>query len=199
MRLRLAGWLAVLCAVSFCPAAGGRQSGPSPLDPERSRFTIFVSKSGVFSAFGHDHTIEARIVEGKLSRGGSPSVMLRVDSRGLRVLDADLSPDKRAEVQQTMLGPEVLDAARFPEIRFQSTRIEPAGAGRWSVSGDLTLHGVTKPVAANVTWQDGVYRGTARLKQRDFGIQPVSAAGGTVRVKDEVKLDFEIYVLQPPS
>jgi hypothetical protein len=43
-----------------------------------------------------------------------------------------------------------------------------------------------------VALQDGRYRGTVVLKQRDFGITPISIAGGTVKVKDELKVEFDI-------
>jgi len=44
--------------------------------------------------------------------------------------------------------------------------------------------------------QGGRYRGTAALKQRDFGIDPITIAGGTVKVKDEVKVEFDIVAQQ---
>ncbi len=65
-------------------------------------------------------------------------------------------------------------------------------AGHWTVRGDVTLHGQTRPVAVDVTGKDGRYRGSATLKQRDFGITPIRLGGGTVSVKDEVRVEFEI-------
>ena len=62
--------------------------------------------------------------------------------------------------------------------------------------GNLTLHGQTRPVMVDVALRDGRHEGSARLKQRDFGITPVSIAGGTVKVKDEVKVEFGIALLQ---
>jgi hypothetical protein len=47
-------------------------------------------------------------------------------------------------------------------------------------------------VTLAVTRQDGRYRGTALLKQSDFGIQPISIVGGTVKVKDDLKIEFDI-------
>jgi hypothetical protein len=57
------------------------------------------------------------------------------------------------------------------------------------------LHGKTSPVAVEVTLKDGHYKGSARLKQREFGITPISLAGGTVKVKDEVAVEFDIVLL----
>lgn len=41
------------------------------------------------------------------------------------------------------------------------------------------------------------YRGSATIKQADFGIKPISIGGGTIKVKDEVKIDFDIVTRQP--
>ena len=61
------------------------------------------------------------------------------------------------------------------------------------MAGDLTLRGQTRPVAAKIQEiAKGHWRGAASLKQSAFGIKPISIAGGTVKVKDEMKLEFEI-------
>ena len=86
------------------------------IDPQRSTMTVKVFKSGVFSAFGHNHEIRAPIISGSLVTSGKPSVELRVDARRMQVLDPDLPADKRAEVQKTMLSDEVLDSERFPKV-----------------------------------------------------------------------------------
>jgi polyisoprenoid-binding protein YceI len=109
----------------------------------------------------------------------------------MKVLDPDVKPSDRAEVQSTMLGPKVLDAERFPEIRFRSTRVTREGDA-WRVEGELSLHGQTRPVTLRVSGSGGLYIGSLKLKQTAFGIQPVTAGGGTVKVKDELQLDFHI-------
>jgi polyisoprenoid-binding protein YceI len=110
----------------------------------------------------------------------------------MTVLDPGLSPDKSAEVQARMRGPEVLDSGRYPDIRFASTRVTPDGADRWQVTGDLSLHGASRPLTFVVVRRDGRFRGTVSIRQRDFGIQPISIVGGTVKVKDQVQIDFDI-------
>jgi polyisoprenoid-binding protein YceI len=60
------------------------------------------------------------------------------------------------------------------------------------VTGRLTIHGQTRPVTVQTTRTNGRYRGTVLVKQRDFGISPISIAGGTVKVKDELKIEFDI-------
>ena len=171
-------------------------SGAQAIDTARSKITIQVKKGGFLSAFGHDHIVAAPIAEGRVNRSGEPSVTLRIESGALRVLDPELPPEKRAEVQKTMLGAEVLNVGRYPEIRFASTRIQTTGTNEWMVQGDLTLHGVTRTISFPISLRDGIYRGAVKLKQTEFGINPVSVAGGTVRVKDEVKIEFEIAFAQ---
>jgi polyisoprenoid-binding protein YceI len=117
-----------------------------------------------------------------------------VQAAALRVQDAKASEKDRAEIQQTMLGPEVLDANRHAEIVFRSTAVEPAGAGAWSVRGTLSLHGATHPIAMEVREKEGHYVGNVLLKQTDFGIKPVRVAGGTVKVKDQIRIEFDIQL-----
>jgi hypothetical protein len=47
-----------------------------------------------------------------------------------------------------------------------------------------------------VALKDDRYRGSATLKQTDFGMTPVTIAGGTVKVKDEIKIEFEIALMK---
>jgi polyisoprenoid-binding protein YceI len=60
------------------------------------------------------------------------------------------------------------------------------------VDGDLSLHGVTKPVVFTVRRAGESYSGHATLKQTDFGIKPISVGGGMIRVKDQMEIEFAI-------
>jgi polyisoprenoid-binding protein YceI len=171
-------------------------SDPREVDGPHSTMTVRVYKSGFLSAFGHNHEIRAPIQSGQVKESGSPSVEIRVDARKLRVLDPEASDSTRAQIQETMLGTQVLDADHFPEIRFQSTGVEPKGPDHWIVHGVLALHGKDHPMAVEVTLKDERYRGSATLKQTNFGITPVTVAGGTVKVKDEVKVEFDIALVK---
>ena len=163
-----------------------------PIDVQKSVLRVHVSKAGFLSAFGHEHEIEAPVAEGSIDDSSGPAVELRVDAGKLHVMDKEVSPETRAEIQKTMLGPEVLDAARFSDIYFRSTRVVKQSPDQWTIEGDLRLHGQTHPIQTTVTRKDGKYRGSAILKQHDFGINPVSVAGGTVKVKNEIRIEFEI-------
>jgi len=181
--------------LSISALLGVAQSNSSPakeIDTARSVLTVRVYKTGLFSAFAHDHEIRAPIQKGFIDETKS-SLEFAVDARTLRVLDPKVSDSDRAEIQGTMLGPSVLDSEKFTEIRFRSISVERRGEGKWMVSGDLTLHGQTHPVKAEVEGRDGHYTGTAQLRQTDFAIKPVSIAGGSVKVKDEVRVEFDLF------
>jgi hypothetical protein len=167
------------------------------IDGHQSSLTVHVFKSGLFSAFGDNHLVRAAIASGSVVGGDHPAVELAVDTRQMTVLDPDLAPAKRAEVQKRMLGPDVLDVAKFPEIRFKSTAVRPMGEGRWRVEGALALHGHSVPLSFEVTGAKERFHGSATVSQRAFGIKPISAGGGTVNVKDEVKVDFDIATVAP--
>ena len=95
-----------------------------------------------------------------------------VDARALRVVDSGVSNMDRADIQNTMLGPKVLDIAQSHEIRFHSTEVSGSGENRWTMHGDLTLHGQTHPVTVDASRQEERYRGSVRLRQSEFGITP---------------------------
>jgi len=157
-----------------------------------STITVHVYKSGFLSAFGHNHEIQAPIQSGEVKESGTLSVELRVDARKLQVLDPEVAEGTRAQIQDTMQGSQVLDVGHFPDIRFQSTSVEPKGPGHWIVHGNLALHGTDRPIAVEVDLKGEKYQGSASLKQTDFGIKPPGKFG--VRAKDEVKIEFAVLL-----
>jgi polyisoprenoid-binding protein YceI len=102
-----------------------------------------------------------------------------------------LPEEHQSEIQHTMQE-RVLESTRFSEIYFASDKVQSTAEGEWDVSGRLTLHGETRTVLVHVKSLDGKYIGNTTIKQTDFGIRPVSAGGGTVKVKNELKIDFSI-------
>jgi polyisoprenoid-binding protein YceI len=157
------------------------------IDPERSSITIHVGKTGLLSAAGHEHTVKAPIAGGTIDNGPDARVSFRIEAAELMVL----SEPHRDEIQHSMQE-RVLESSRFPEITFISDKVHSLGDNAWIVSGMLMLHGRVRPVELQVRSVDGKFVGSTEIKQTDFGIQPVSAVGGTVKVKNELKLDFSI-------
>jgi hypothetical protein len=188
-RSRLAAALVAVLFLTFGCSIAFTQS--TPIDIERSKLTVEVYKSGVFSGFAHDHQIAAPLGSGTLDPTARV-VELRFDARKMKVVDPDVSASDRAQVQSTMLSDKVLDAEHFPEIAFTSRRITDATAGSYSVEGDLVLHGVSRPVTVPVALKGDHYVGSVKLKQSDFGIKPVKLFGGTVKVKDVIQIEFDI-------
>jgi len=193
MRRRTIAISKVVAIVGLLSASASPVQGENrPINAERSTLTVLVYKSGLFSAFADNHVISAPIATGSISEDSPLSIEMTVRSADLRVLDPGLSVERRAEVQTRMLGPEVLDVAKFPGIQFASTTIEPAGTDRWQVTGRLTIHGHAQTITFAVARVSETYRGEVAIKQRDFGIEPIKVAGGTVKVKDELRVQFEI-------
>ena len=166
------------------------------IDTERSTVTVRVFKSGLFRAFADDHVIQAPLAEGSLDDSATPHVQIVIDARRMRVLDPSLSGKDRQEVQTRMLGSEVLDVNRFQGISFHSVAIQRLDAGGWLVRGELELHGQIHAIVVNVSPENSHYKGSATFRQSDFGIVPISIVGGTVKVKDEIKIDFDIAMTE---
>ena len=161
------------------------------IDTANSRLTVFAYKTGVFSFAAHDHDISAPIAGGQVNESEqNPSVTLRVNTKDMKVLDPKESEKNRAKIQRDMQT-KVLAIEQYPTIEFTSAKIMKTG-DHWTVEGILALHGQSKPVTVTVNRTGPHYTGEAKLKQTDFDITPISVAGGTVKVKDEIKVTFEI-------
>ena len=171
--------------------------------PGRGHFRIEVGTAGLFGAFAHDHVIEAEKVEGCATMDAKDiahsSIKLDFSTAGLRVLDPKESKEDRAKVQKTM-ETEVLRISEYPHVIFESASAKSAGAkGELLVQGTLTIRGTRQQVSIPVTvtqMNDGTYRATGqyRFKQSSFQIKPIQLAGGTVKVKDELRTEFELFL-----
>jgi polyisoprenoid-binding protein YceI len=100
-----------------------------------------------------------------------------------------------------MLGKDVLDAVQYPQIKFSSSGVRSKSGSNANldlqIEGTLSLHGTAKPITIPVRLQvenGGALTADAEvsLLQSDFGITPYKAVGGTVKVKDKLKLTFHI-------
>jgi polyisoprenoid-binding protein YceI len=192
----------VVVWILITAASAAAADGPC-IVPGRGHFQIRTGTSGLFGVFGHDHLIEAQKIEGcAVVDGADPrrsSIKLTFTAADIRVTDPKESASERAKVQETM-DKDVLAVTDHPRILFESTAIERSGAAdTFRVRGNLTIRGKTQSVVVPVTLtrlEDGTYRATGRyeFKQTSFGIRPIQLAGGTVKVKDEVRTEFELYL-----
>ncbi len=176
------------------------------VDADQSRFNVRAYVGGLLSLFGHNHTIAIRDFTGTVQftfgtvEPASLQLQIRADS--LAVTDK-VSETDRQKIQSAMRE-EVLETAKYPEIVFNSTNVAAArideGKYQARIDGDLTLHGVTRGATINAQLQfgDGSLRGRGEfsLRQTNYNIKPVAVAGGTIKVKDELKFSFDIVAAQ---
>jgi polyisoprenoid-binding protein YceI len=141
---------------------------------------------------------------GTITANGTDPAGAKIDA----TIDAT-SIDTRVEKRDAHLkSPAFLDVDKFPTITFKSTKVEAAGPGKWKVTGNLTLHGVTKPVVLEVeatgkpiTDPMGNTRAgasaTTKIKRSDFGLNwnQVLESGG-VMVGDEVAISIDVEAIK---
>ena len=175
--------------LTFVPLFGQER----PIDMQRSKITVHVGKAGLFSAAAHNHIINAPITSGTMSESAPAHIEFTVETAKMTVEpDPKIDAKTQATIQKDMADM-TLETGKFPEIVFRSSRIDKLPAGDWKVDGDLTLHGVTKPVSLTVRQTGDSYTTHTVLKQTDFGIKPISVGGGMIKVKNEIEIDFQIF------
>jgi polyisoprenoid-binding protein YceI len=174
-------------------------------DPGRSRFTVQAFATGMLSFLGHSPTFAVADFSGSLSFPGGTLLGLRLElivmADSLTLLD-NVSPADRAEIEGRMRR-EVLETAAYPEIRFVSEDVTgqtlAPGRSRVRIGGPLTLHGVIRPQvldAGLTVYDDGIrLAGGSVLRPSEFGIRPVVALGGAIRLKDELRLAFDLAAI----
>jgi polyisoprenoid-binding protein YceI len=202
MKRRLTSVAAALLVITVVTAA--QEKSNYSIDGMRSKVQINVYKEGVFKAFGHDHLVAAKELSGQVQfdpeKIDQSAVRLKIPTKSIAVIDPGESEKDRHDVQATMEGEKVLDVAKFPEITFTSSKVTaarktPTG---WEVtlSGKLKLHGVEKPVnfplRVNAEANELRGEGEVSILQTDYGITPVKVGGGSVKVKDKLKITFNI-------
>jgi polyisoprenoid-binding protein YceI len=115
-------------------------------------------------------------------------------------VNKEFNDSDRQKINDSIRG-EALEAAKHQEIIFKSTRVSVTKTGegqyRAQIQGDLTLHGVTRPVeisAAQVVLKGATLHasGEFQIRHSDYQIKRISAAGGAVKASEEIRLTFEI-------
>ena len=124
------------------------------------------------------------------------------------IVDATTIDTREPQRDEHLRSADFFDVANHPAITFRSKQITAAGAGRFKVTGDLTIRGVTRAVTFDVDgptppvkdpWGNvraGV-SATAKINRKDFGLvwNALTEAGGVV-VGDEVSITFEAELVQ---
>ena len=173
------------------------------VDAAASTLTVQAFAEGLLSAFGHDPVFRVNDFSGEAEfvPGTFENAALKVVIKANSLFVTNVKEKDRQDIEGTMRN-EVLETRKYPEIVFESHNISlrRIGAGRYRarVIGDLTLHGVTQ---RNI-WIDGEViaasagelraKGQWQIKQTDYRIKLVSVAGGTLKIKNEVKCSFDV-------
>ena len=194
-------------ASAAAPAADPNSvaAGAYEVDAAHTSVTFTVSHLGFSNYTGQFEKVEINATLDPANPANS-TVEASIDPRSLSI------PSPPAGFLAELAGPQWLDAAKFPAIAFKSTKVEPTGANTAKVTGDFTLHGVTRPVTLDVVFNGG-YKGmkdldpnsragfsaTGSFKRSDFGIAyGVPAPGTTMGIGDEVKVAIETELTGPP-
>jgi polyisoprenoid-binding protein YceI len=134
-------------------------------------------------------------VAGSVQKG---SVHLTINVGSLEIMDEVSSADRR-EIERVMFD-EVLEKNIYPRIEYKSSQVIASKIGenvyRVSVVGDLTLHGVTRGMGLDaqvMAGEDTVRaQGSFSLRQSDFALKIASVAGGTLKLRDELRCGYFI-------
>lgn len=190
----------VIAAVAFGVAAGAAGSASAAdvyrLDPGHTDIVFRVSHFGFSDTIGRFNEAEGTITMDDADIGSS-SIELSIDAASIDT--------NHAERDAHLRSPDFFNVEEYPTITFESTAIEPTGDDTAEVTGDLTMHGVTRPVTFDVTLNkvaahpvpsyDGVmtagFSARGSLKRSDFGIDTFVPAVG-----DEVEIILEIEALR---
>jgi polyisoprenoid-binding protein YceI len=172
------------------------------IDAGASTLTARAFATGLLASFGHNPAIAIPEIEGEISLHSEAieqsSVRLTIHADALAVT-GDMSDKDRNEINRKM-HEEVLESDSYPNIVFESTHgsASQTGDGQYwvALNGQLSLHGVTRPhaVSGRVSLPGDTLRATGEFSVllSDYEIRPVSAVGGAVKLKDEIKLSFTI-------
>jgi polyisoprenoid-binding protein YceI len=172
------------------------------IDPKHSSAQFAVTHLMISTVRGEFHQVNGTVVidDADISRS---SVNVTIDASTVDTREPDR--DKH------LMSPDFFDVAKYPTITFKSTRVEPAGPGKFKVTGDLTIRGVTKQAVLEATapkpaikdpW--GLQRtgvsGSTKINRQDFGVawNKTLDSGGVV-VGDEVNITLDVEMVVPPA
>ena len=180
------------------------KAGSYHLTSNSGKLCVYTFKEGFLSAVAHDLLIDVTNFTMKLNvpdaGAQSASVEAEIQANSLKIVCAmkdgqqnydALKEKDKADIEESTFK-DVLHPSKYPIINFRSTNIQEKD-GTYHVKGELTLHGVTRPIefdAKTTTGKD--LKGRVTIAQKDFGIKPYKALLGTLKVKNEVDIAFDL-------
>jgi polyisoprenoid-binding protein YceI len=173
------------------------------LDAAQSKFIAHAMAGGLLWFKGHDHLVAVREFTGE--------AQLTPDSitpASLQIMAKAASMEETSgvftEAQKKIINKElreiVLLPDQYPDIVFKSTNVTGKSSGpnqyELKISGERTLHGVTKPITiptkVTVSGNDVRAQGEFSIDRQDFKVKATSAVHGLVRVRNKLKFEFDI-------
>jgi polyisoprenoid-binding protein YceI len=170
-------------------------------DPNHSSIEFVAKHMMITNVKGHFKSFDGEILE----QGEDPATAV-VDVT-IQAASLDTGSDQR---DGHLRSPDFLDAANYPTITFKSTKVEPRGGDRYAFTGDLTIHGMTRPVELDVTL-DGkatnmqgqkiyAFNATTSFNRKDFGLNwnvALETGGWLVGEQIKINIDSEIVEVSP--
>lgn len=163
-------------------------------DQNSARCAVFTFKEGLLSPVAHD----LRLLVQRFTIEIATSIVARFDATSLIVdtamKDGRDNPSALSDADKAKIAgqirDDVLHSRRYPEISFHSREQRSRSDGGYDLSGELTLHGVTRPLECQTTLSDGRQRVSLTLHQPDFGIAPYRAMLGTLKIQPDVRIEL---------
>jgi polyisoprenoid-binding protein YceI len=176
------------------------------LDSSQSKFIAHAMAGGLLWFKGHDHLVAVREFTGEaqLAPDTITTASLQITARADSMVEtSSVFTEPQKQIIDKELREIVLEPSKYPEIIFRSTNVTgkpagPTGSDRYdlSITGDLTLHGVTRqitiPTTVTIAGNDLRATGEFSIDRGDFNVKATSAVHGLVRVRDKVKFTFDI-------
>jgi polyisoprenoid-binding protein YceI len=174
------------------------------IDAKASLFTVQAFAAGMIAVVAHSPKFAIRDFAGHMAfvpgSMQNPSVHVTIQVGSLEIMD-EVSKVDRREIERVMFD-EVLEKAIYPTVEYSSSKVTSSKTSenvyRVNVAGDLMLHGLTRPVTLDaqvVTGEDSVRaQGSFAIMQSQFGLKIASIAGGTLKLRDELRFSYFIIV-----
>jgi polyisoprenoid-binding protein YceI len=172
------------------------------LDPSKSTFMVHADRAGLGWFKGKSHRIAVKDFSGEASLSldavNPASLTMDIKSASLVETGAVYTEQQKGIIDKEV-NEIVLETSKYPDITFKSTEITGKiknGAFDVRVTGEMTLHGVTRKVTipAIVTVDGDAFRakGEFQINRKDFGVKATEAFHGFVKVRHTIKFVFDI-------
>jgi polyisoprenoid-binding protein YceI len=171
---------------------------------DRGRIILHTFRDGLAATAGHDLTIEVGRWSGELTVDDElkpTELAVQIDMGSLIVREGSggikpLTDRDRREIAVT--ARKTLGADRYPEATFTAESFKPGADEGGTITGTLTLAGVTRPLWLQVTRTGpDTYHAAAEVVQSQFGIKPYTGFFGALRVRDAVTVDVDVDLSGP--